>query len=413
MVSINVAIPENREPWLIPVGNRISLFHQAIRLGKKINMMIYDHADTSTFRYRCYNLQQWTQESDDWQVVYFFRHEMELCLPLLNKANLLTLVRLQWFHSVDRFIHSAHLAGIPVIYDVDDRIFDLEALPLLTNSIAVDFSVEGQYEYWFSYISRNGYTAQKVDGFTTTNEYLGCCLRDKFGKDYQVIRNSLNYEQLEVSRKCCEAKAATNKYMPILKKGRGSRDKKFVIGYFSGSPSHNNDLALISSELALFLEKHDDAILKVVGFMQFPSILQQAINRGQVIIEPLTDFLNLQVLTAEVDVNIVPLLENTFTNCKSELKFFEAAIVNTLTIASPIYSYAHSIRDGENGYLCSPGQWYERLEYVYQHYDDQKLLIEQAHKDCIEEYAGRNFIRELEKVFNSFSKLTICNNSKQ
>jgi len=396
----NVVLPTNREPWLIPMEERISLLHKAYRENKKICAMLYDHADTSTFRYRCYNLLQWTQESRSWQVVYFYRSEVDTLLSLLDKVSILVFARLQWFHAVDTLLYKAHSLKVPVLYEVDDRIFDLDALPLLTNSIDVDFSVDGQYEYWFSYISRNGFTASKADGFLTTNAYLGEYLKQKFGKPFRVIHNSLNKEQLLVSEQCRKEKETYG--LSERQKRRKSPDK-FTIGYFSGSPSHNNDLAMISAELALFLDKHDDALLKVVGFMQFPEVLQPAITRGQIIFEPLTDFLNLQVLTAEVDVNIVPLIENTFTNCKSELKFFEAAAVNTLTVASPIYTYAHCIRHGENGFLCSPGHWYDTLEVIYENKDSMSGLIQQALKDSLQAYSGEAFIREIEEALDFFS----------
>jgi len=36
-----------------------------------------------------------------------------------------------------------------------------------------------------------------------------------------------------------------------------------------------------------------------------------------------------------VEIVIAPLQENVFTNCKSELKYFEAAIVGTIPSYSP------------------------------------------------------------------------------
>lgn len=395
MKKLRVEIPEQREPWLIPLKERIDECFMAIKQGKKINLMLYDHAETSTFRYRCYNLMQWSKESDQWLCMYFFRSEMDTVFELLKHASILSLVRLQWFHAVDRLVYEARKLHIPIVYDVDDRVFDLDALPMMTNSIAVDLSLDRHYEFWFAYFARNGFTASRADCFTTTNDYLGGYLQEKFGKPYRVIRNSLNHEQLSISEKARHKKRLVQRDI----------SDEFIIGYFSGSPSHNNDLAIIAPELAMFLNEHRNAKLYVVGFMQFPEILQPAIAREQIVFEPLTDFLNLQVLTAGVDVNIVPLLDNSFTNCKSELKFFEAGVVDTLTIASPIYTYRHCIRDGENGYLCMPGQWYSRLNDVYEHWADQRPLIEKAREDSEKHYSGAEVIAEMESAFDAFVSL--------
>ena len=77
----------------------------------------------------------------------------------------------------------------------------------------------------------------------------------------------------------------------------------------------------------------------------------------RVSIHPFVDFLTLQELIADVDFNLVPLQVNDFTHCKSELKFVDAAIVGTLTIASPAFAYAEAIRHGDNGYLAEDDQW--------------------------------------------------------
>jgi glycosyltransferase involved in cell wall biosynthesis len=74
-----------------------------------------------------------------------------------------------------------------------------------------------------------------------------------------------------------------------------------------------------------------------------------------------TDYVSLQQLIAEVDFNLVPLQANEFTHCKSELKYVDAAIVGTLTIASPTHAYAAAIRHGDNGYLAADDQWLEVL----------------------------------------------------
>ena len=56
-------------------------------------------------------------------------------------------------------------------------------------------------------------------------------------------------------------------------------------------------------------------------------------------------------------MNLVPLQDNTFTNCKSELKWFEAAIVGGLTVASPTFTYRGVIEPGVNGWLAASHEW--------------------------------------------------------
>ena len=62
-------------------------------------------------------------------------------------------------------------------------------------------------------------------------------------------------------------------------------------------------------------------------------------------------------------MNIAPLeLGNAFCEAKSELKFFEAALVDVVTVASPTGPFRRAIRNGENGFLASNEiEWYQTL----------------------------------------------------
>jgi hypothetical protein len=56
--------------------------------------------------------------------------------------------------------------------------------------------------------------------------------------------------------------------------------------------------------------------------------------KDRIEVVPLQDFINLQRSIVEVEIHIAPLQDNVFTNCKSDLKFFDAAICGILTLAS-------------------------------------------------------------------------------
>ena len=196
--------------------------------------------------------------------------------------------------------------------------------------------------YWIGYLWGVRRIAGKADGFICTNEFLAGKLKRSFDKPVKVIPNSLNQAQVEVSERCVA--------------DGGKKHDGFMVGYFSGSPTHAKDFAMVESELVCFLKEHEDAKLLVVGYMKFSPEMREMISVGKVEVHELVDYLELQELMAGVDVNIAPLVVNDFTNCKSELKFFEAAAVETTTIASPTYTFKKAITDGENGFLAQPGE---------------------------------------------------------
>jgi glycosyltransferase involved in cell wall biosynthesis len=76
------------------------------------------------------------------------------------------------------------------------------------------------------------------------------------------------------------------------------------------------------------------------------------------------DFLSMQSLLRRIDLNVVPLQDSPFTWSKSELKYFEAALVETPTLASATPVFQDAIRHGVTGYLAGSTQWLETLRRI-------------------------------------------------
>lgn len=391
MYNIKCNFLQNREPWKISLEERVRSFIAAASAGRRTAIMLYHHADTSTFRYRCYNVYQATDKGP-WRSVYFFLDELETVEKLLPKCSLLVLTRTKWSYALNNTVQHAKKIGIPVLYDVDDLVCNIHYLPLLTNTLNVHFGSEVDYDFWFAYISRNEAAAELADGFITTNDFLGHKLSERFNKPYQVIINSLNHEQLEISEKC------------RMRKTTAESMKPFTIGYFSGTPSHINDFRMVYMELLALLEENPDMVLQVVGFMEFPYEMASLIEKGRIKFTPLVDFLELQRLIAEVDVNIVPLVKNSFTNCKSELKFVEAAAVDTITLATPTYTYEHAIHHGDTGFLCQQGEWYDKILEVYKNPKEASQMAKRARENCLKAYSGQEFRNQILNAYNFFAE---------
>lgn len=379
------------QPWEKPFAERLRSFYRIRAAGKQVAVLLYSAADTSTFRYRCYNVMQLLEQSSRWGAVYFFEAELERVAGLLDKTDLLVITRMKWSVELSMLAARAKSKGIPVLFDVDDMVFDLENIGIITNTLAVNLRSEEAYDFWFAYLARIQQAAALAQGYLTTNPYLGKKLSEKFGAPYQVIPNTLNREQLEVSRRVLEQKQAAT-----------DRSATFQIGYFSGTPSHINDFLVVYKELMALMERYEDISLIVVGFMEFPAEMQPLLQSGRVRFAPLVDFIELQRLIAQVDVNLVPLVNNSFTNCKSELKYFEAAVVDTVTVATPIYTYANSIRNGVNGFLCRPGEWYGTLERLYLKKEDTAAICRAAREDALMRYSGEAAVRQIEQAYDSF-----------
>lgn len=381
----------NTEPWIRPLSERVFELARDIRDGYSTALQIYRRADTSTFRYLCYNPYQYTKASKRWKCHYFYSYEYETILNYIDKVQLIVLCRLKWTVHIQEIIDKARELNKPVLCQIDDMVYSLADLYAVTSTIHVFEDNDSFYDTWFSEFGRVQLAAQQADGYITTNNFLGQKISKTFHKPYAVVHNALNAEQLAVSQR----------YLDMKKKI--CSQKPFLIGYFSGSPSHVNDFRSIATEIHALLKAHEDINLLVVGFMDFPDYMQGFIKAGRIQFRPLVDFLKLQRLIAEVDVNIVPLIDNEFTNCKSELKFFEAGVVGTITCATPTYTYTRAIRSGINGFLCQQGDWYRTLENIYLGRVSKDIVCN-AIADAYKNYTGKQILAEIENALDDFTR---------
>jgi len=112
------------------------------------------------------------------------------------------------------------------------------------------------------------------------------------------------------------------------------------------------------------------------------------------------NFVELQSAIAGVDVSLSPLQSSPFTFSKSELKFFEAAVVGTLTIATPTPVFVHAINHKVTGYLSGASQWGEQLHTIAALTPSQRdTITQQARTSALENYTGEALAPTIEAVF--------------
>lgn len=378
----------NPEPWNIPFEDRLNKVLDLKKINKNIVVYLYEQADNSTFRYRIYNMCQTLLKSTIWGGIYFFEKEIPLIIKYIDFFQIIIIVRFRWTVDIDRFICLIRRKNIPVVFDIDDFVYNVKYLNLVTNTLNVDLTQNQAYDYWFTYFSRLFLTGSLCDSFIGTNDFLAQRLAKDFEKPTQIISNFFNTEQREISFLLYKEKLKTRALKP------------FTIGYFSGTPSHINDFRKIAPEIKELFESKSDIVLKITGFMEIPSFLMPYFHTGRIVHEPLVDYLTLQRRIAEVDVNIVPLINNEFTNCKSELKFIEASIVGTITCAEQTFAYKQNIKNGINGFLCENGDWFTVILDIYSN-NTVADISKEAFNYCIEKYSPEIQLTSIENMLNS------------
>ena len=332
------------DPWLSSFDERMrQLTAQPRRIA-----YFYEYPDTSTFRYRAFNPGLTLAANPELGVsgAWFDHRDLNADESFIDVAHALVICRARYNARVAYMVARARTRGIPILFDCDDLVFDFRRAHLLVDSLGVDSSSEAIWDYWFAYTGRLGATLRLCNSFVTTNEYLAeraleCHPRLRTA----IVPNYFNPAQQDFSQSCYRAKQKSN----------WARDGRIHIGYFSGTPSHARDFSIVAPAIGRLLARDPRVVLRVTGFLELDQELLR--YRDQIEFCPLQDFLNLQRLIAEVEINIAPLQENAFTNCKSELKFFEAAICGTLTLATPTFTFRNSIVNGKTGFLVPSYSW--------------------------------------------------------
>ena len=354
-----------------------------MKMHKKKVIYIVENEKSAQFRYRVHNIEQLFKTDREWDVEHRLGETVDR--ETVEEADLIIIERQSAKNtSVLKIIDSAQDQKKKVLFDLDDLIFDYRDLPLLmisTNSKNI--------LYWVGYFWGIRRIAKKVDGFLCTNQFLANKLRRSFHKPVRIIPNSLNKEQIEVSEGCLKSK----------KKNKNT----FVIGYFSGSPTHVRDFQMVEPELISFIDEYRDTSLLIVGYMSYSRQMKDLISSDRVKVIAPVNYLELQKKICEVDVNIAPLVLNDFTNCKSELKYFEAAVVETTTIASPNYSFSHAIDNGVNGFLVEKGEWKKVLEYLRENRDKNRVIAKKARFNALENYYGSKVKKMIKEAYGYFA----------
>jgi glycosyltransferase involved in cell wall biosynthesis len=377
--TARVAPVAYQDPWTATFAER----RATLVSGNPRIAYYYARPDTSTFRYRAFNMIEALRYAEpDASASWLTSNDGARALEVLDETDLLVVCRALYTPHVGAVIARAKSLGRRVLYDIDDLMFDDRYAHLIMETLAQTVDEQGLQD-WFGKIARSGWTMRLCDGVITTNAFLADKIRDFSGLPTWTVPNFLNQAQIDVSARIHAAK----------ERSEWARDGRIDIGYFSGTPTHERDFALIESALATLLESNPAVRLRIVGFPPQSTLLSPFADRIETL--PLQDFVNLQRVIGDVEINVVPLQDNEFTNCKSELKYFEAAVVGTVTIATPTFTYREAIDDGWNGYLATARQWDDVLRERVAAVDEFRGVAERAATDALERYAPRAQARAL------------------
>ena len=361
MFALDIPAVRHRAPSPEPLTRRL----RRLARGHAHVAYIYPKPNQGTFRYRVLNMLEALALDPTIGASWFSFSDLWCSHEILARADIIVLCHCRYTQELADLVVRARAAGRRVLFDIDDLVFDTRYVPVVLHYLDHPAS-EAALDHWFANFSRFGELLRLCDGAVVTNAYLAARVRDFAGLHVSVVPNFMNAAQLRASQAILSAK----------RRSGFRRDERIHLGYFSGSQTHARDFELIEDALVQLLEADTRFVLRLVGKIDLPGPLRGYEHRVETL--PLQDPVTLQRLIGEVEINLAPLQDNPFTNCKSELKFFEAAAVGTLTLASPVFAFREAINHGRTGYLAPAHRWLSVLTEAVQNLDCYADIAETA-----------------------------------
>ncbi|MDR2570119.1 MAG: glycosyltransferase [Oscillospiraceae bacterium] len=267
---------------------------------------------------------------------------------------------------LENMIKAFKASGKKVFYDIDDFTFEYSQIKQLR------FLKDEEYRGYEGYTKSIKSCMSLCDGYITSTENMKSAIQSVFpGASVKVNRNAASMEMASIS-------------ISAVSKVIKSADK-VILGYFSGSKTHDGDFEIISNTILSLLEKYERLNLMIVGCLSLPDVFK--VYEERIIRCGFVDWRELPGLIASVDINLMPVENSLFHRCKSENKWMEAALVAVPTVCSYNDELERVIENEVTGFLCeNDEEWHYTLTRLIEEPDLRKTIGNAAKDIVFENY---------------------------
>lgn len=260
-----------------------------------------------------------------------------------ERADAVVMYRVPATTEVLQVIEAARTRGVPVVFDVDDLIVDpelAEGLPSLERLPAEDRLG------FIAGVSRYRTTLEACDGFIGSTAALVEEVGALTGLPTWLFENGVG---LEIGR------------VSDLELRRARRPGPPRIGFLSGTITHAIDWEYIEPAVVAVMEQRPAVELWLGGHVVPTRALKRFESR--VVRLPFKRWDQLPAVLRDLDINLAPLATSArFDAAKSAVKWLEAALCETPTVASPTAPFRRVIVPNVTGMLAdTPEDWVAAL----------------------------------------------------
>ncbi len=342
----------------------------ALLSAKRTVAMIGDLNLEQCKKYRVLQLEElWAAVGVDYRFSHF--QDVPRCLSIMQDATHLMLYRLPRHDLVTMYLYEARRLRLPILYDIDDPLFSVEAYATYGNMQVLPPELKNHF------LAQAPLYLDVLNGADVTS-FSTPGLRDHAAtlspRPGFVRRNFADRATLESGRVA----------MDFAKDAKTATDV-FTLCVASGSQGHEVDFQTIMPEVEGFLSAASNRKLLVLG--HFRTELLSAAVQDRIEIRPFTDYDTYLRHLAMADVAVMPLADDLFNRCKSGVRVIDAAAVGVPSIVGTVGDLATLIKPGQTGFIANThSDWSAALDQLAQ---DRKAANQM----------GRNARLELENIW--------------
>jgi len=302
----------------------------------------------------------------------------------IQAAGITVLHRVAWDSYVERLVSELRRQGALIVLDADDFLYNPSVMRWIDSP---DFEDPVRAALYRRELLRHKDTLEHCDAVTVSTGYLGRLI-EPFGKPVRIHRNAYNLDMLRLADQAVRT--------------RNRRDNRIVVGYASGTRTHDQDFAMIRPVLVELMERYAQVDLWLMGPVD-PGPSWSNL-RERVHVFPLVPWRELPGRLAQLDISLSPLVPgNPFNQSKSEIKFMESALVRVPVVASSTDAFQAAIENGQNGFLAaSLDEWRVAISFLIENPAERRNMGERAYQDVVIRYApwdrGQSYLNILREL---------------
>ena len=259
--------------------------------------------------------------------------------------------------------------GKTVVYEIDDLVFDAE--------------YPSAIESFGGYVSLDQYR-DLLKGMALFNSAMRLC-------DIGIASTMPLAKRMEVflkSKKCFVHRNGLDSLNAFEEVSKANK-KHVDIFYGSGTQAHNSDfIDEVLPAIIRILEEFGNARLVVAGYLKLPDlVLEKYSDRIKMLpfvksVQAYWEYLK------QADINIAVLKSDSINDCKSELKWFEAACYGIPSVLSATQNYKDVIENNVDAKLASSlSEWYDSLAELVTSPVKRKAISDAAKQRVLENYS--------------------------